>query len=101
MAALFHILFSCCFRSDPSERVGDPDETSHLIPVLIDPSPDPSANPGHASDQQKTRERFGNIVHSTQSNMVNVTAHLPFNLHNSKLYPRSLDPSSSRSQSSN
>jgi len=103
MVSLFQLLFSCCLRPHSKNKHPQlPDETSRLIPVLMDPSPhSTSQTHPHIDDPQKIQERLGGIVRSTQGKMVNVTAHLPFNLHNQKLAPRSLDPSSSRSQSSN
>jgi hypothetical protein len=72
MVSLFSVLLcSCCSRPRPERKDGEPDETSRLIPVLIDPSP--SSTSPHI-DQQVVQERLGNIVRNTRGKMVNVTA---------------------------
>jgi hypothetical protein len=74
MVSLFTVLCSCCSRPRLGGRDNEPDETSRLIPVLIDPSPNStSPQPDHI-DQQVVQERLGNIVRNTRGKMVNVTA---------------------------
>lgn len=93
----FNILFYCCLRTRTDDGTVQ-DETSRLIPVLID-QPVHSPQSDHNPDQQRVQERLGHIVRNTQGKMVNVSARLPFNLNNQNLSPRSLNQSSSRSQS--
>src|SRR3984893_8387250 len=88
--AVFRLFCSCCSRDKSADGRGVPDEPSRLIPVDPNPHPNPPQH-DHAFDQQQVLARLGDIVRVTERKMVNVTAHLPFNLHN---------PGSSRSHSS-
>ncbi|PPQ90686.1 hypothetical protein CVT25_003724 [Psilocybe cyanescens] len=78
-----------------------PNEHSHLIPATNDPSP--SSPSAYVVDHQRMKERMSHIVRSKEGKMVNVTSHLPFNLHNKKLKSSSrsaMDVSTSASASS-
>jgi hypothetical protein len=87
MISIFRLLYSCCIR--PDDHTATPDETSRLIPVVIDHLPN-AASPD-PENQQRIQERLGDIVRSTQGKMVDVAAQSPFNLHNQNTSPQSLD----------
>jgi len=95
MASIFALVFSCCMRGHPQDPTVI-DETSRLIPTSTDPS---NEQPRVVVvDHQKLKDRLGNIVRSKEGKMVNVSAQIPFNLHNQTLNPR-FHPSTSRSAS--
>ncbi|TFK74508.1 hypothetical protein BDN72DRAFT_893183 [Pluteus cervinus] len=72
-------IFCGCFgKSKESSHQDVIDETSRLIPQILEPpSPHPSLY-----KQQRLQERLDTIVRSKEGKMVNVNSPLPFNLHN-------------------
>ncbi|KAF9476785.1 hypothetical protein BDN70DRAFT_881975 [Pholiota conissans] len=86
----------CCYRPiQVEERL---DETTHLIPHIIEP---PVTHPNdRLYDHQQIQARLGDIVRAKEGKMVNVASHIPFNLHN-RVIPveKSMSPSVSRSPS--
>ncbi|KAK2465857.1 hypothetical protein APHAL10511_001498 [Amanita phalloides] len=70
-------------------------ETTHLIPQ----APDDDLFEASLLHQRKLDERLGSIIRSKEVKMVNVTSHLPFNLHNRVLPDDSLANSRSGSRS--
>ncbi|KAJ6502036.1 hypothetical protein C8R45DRAFT_975157 [Mycena sanguinolenta] len=87
----FLSLFCCCHRR--VVRLDDEaDETSHLIPSNLDPSPPTVV----FADHQRIQERLVTIVRAKERKMVNVNSQIPFNLHNRPITP---NPSLSRSVS--
>jgi hypothetical protein len=80
-------IFCCCRRGSTSPDSEEVDENTHLIPqtdVDILPIVPPHYD---AVDQDRLRERLGDIIKAKEGKMVNVNALLPFNLHNQRFPP--------------
>ncbi|KII92926.1 hypothetical protein PLICRDRAFT_172956 [Plicaturopsis crispa FD-325 SS-3] len=80
MASVLSQVF-CCLRSrSGSSDEGRPDEHERLIPAVND-APQ-TISDVVVVDRQNLKDRLGTIVRSKEGKMVNVNAHVPFNLHN-------------------
>ncbi|KAF8179232.1 hypothetical protein BJ912DRAFT_644171 [Pholiota molesta] len=86
----------CCYRHIPPAIDGPYDETSHLIPHIIEPT-DIHSNES-LYDRRKLQARLGDIVRAKEGKMVNVASQIPFNLHN-RVVPMEKSMSSSHSRS--
>ncbi|KIL58970.1 hypothetical protein M378DRAFT_169949 [Amanita muscaria Koide BX008] len=86
--------FLCCCRCrkqvDDESRI---DENTHLIPSV----PDYDLYDATILHQRRLDERLGSIIRSKEGKMVNVSSHLPFNLHNRALPEESFSHSRSAS----
>ncbi|KAF8334828.1 hypothetical protein F5887DRAFT_1077772 [Amanita rubescens] len=89
--------YLCCFRCPKRhDEVPDmEDERRYLIP----PPPDDDMFEDALLHQRRLDEQLGGIIRSKGGKMVNVTSHLPFNLHNRALPDDSLANSRSGSRS--
>jgi len=86
----------CCFRCPKQEEQdSQTDETTHLIPS----AQDYDLYDASLLNQRRLDERLGGIIRSKEGKMVNVSSHLPFNLHNRALPEESFPNSRSGSRS--
>ncbi|TFK20565.1 hypothetical protein FA15DRAFT_707975 [Coprinopsis marcescibilis] len=97
-------LCGCC----GSRRTSKPepfDANSHVIPdensLLIPPNLESTSYTDGRTflENQKMQERLATIVRSKEGKMVNLSSHIPFNLHNQPLLPSGSDRTISRSTS--
>ncbi|KJA21002.1 hypothetical protein HYPSUDRAFT_203388 [Hypholoma sublateritium FD-334 SS-4] len=87
----------CCHRSPPATQEEQYDETSHLIPSVVEPA---VVYTDRSFDYQQYQARMNAIVQANKAKMVNVASASPFNLHNRDIsvdasaspHPRSESP---------
>ncbi|KAF9552575.1 hypothetical protein CPC08DRAFT_714494 [Agrocybe pediades] len=89
----------CCKVHEDEEPTGPTyDETTHLIPIEIEPPDDDYYSDTPRVDYRKLYAQFQDIIRSKEGKMVNVASPIPFNLHNQVL-PKEQSYSTSRSTS--
>ncbi|KAJ7024291.1 hypothetical protein C8F04DRAFT_163689 [Mycena alexandri] len=93
LMASFLTLFCCCGQHHRARDDDIVDETSHLIPSNVDPTPPTVV----FTDYQRIQERLITIVRAKERKMVNVNSQIPFNLHNRVITKPSLSRSVSLS----